>query len=52
LKDIIKKMDDPPSERTVRNDLSVLKNLNIVSNIGFGRSSKWVLENNKEIIRK
>ena len=55
MKDIIVKLVNPPSERMVRKDLSVLKDRDIVANKGFGRGSRWMLkkeEPNKELIRQ
>jgi ATP-dependent DNA helicase RecG len=48
---IINKMENPPAIRTLSNDLSILKDLNIVTLKGFGRGSKWILKN-KDAIKK
>ncbi len=44
MKEIMIKLKNPPSERMVRKDLSVLKDQDIVVNTGFGRGSRWMLK--------
>jgi hypothetical protein len=40
--DIIKQLDNPPSERMVRKDLNLLKELGFIQLEGYGRSAKWI----------
>lgn len=41
--DIMDKMEKTPSQRTIRRDLSALKDLKRVSIKGYGKGSRWVL---------
>ena len=43
LRGIIEKMNTPPSEATVKNELYHLKKLDLVLLEGYGRGSKWLL---------
>ena len=52
LKDIMTHMKKPPTDRTIRNTLSSLRERGMVSLEGIGRGAYWVLSPDKEIIRK
>lgn len=43
---IIGKLQTPPSQRTIQNDLKKLKDQGLITNVGVGRSVKWILLNN------
>jgi len=41
---ILEKMEAPPTDRTLRNDLSALEALNFIVRQGEGRSTRWRLK--------
>lgn len=48
LKDIMASLKDPPTDRTVRNNLTGLREKGLVSSEGIGRGAYWFLSVNKE----
>lgn len=49
LKEIMKSIESTVSERMVRNDLLMLKELHLIINTGFGRGSRWHLLKNSHV---
>ena len=43
LKEIFNKLDNPPAERTFREDMTTLKRLKIINSSGLSRATKWQL---------
>ena len=43
LKDINERLENPPAERTLGEDLTTLKKMGIINSLGQTRSTKWVL---------
>lgn len=48
LKDIMIKLKNPPTDRTIRTVLSSLRNKGYISSEGYGRGASWFLLNNEE----
>jgi ATP-dependent DNA helicase RecG len=46
LKQLADELENPPSERMIRNDLNLLKQYGLVDIKGSARSSLWVLKSN------
>jgi ATP-dependent DNA helicase RecG len=45
FKQIMKLIKNPPAERTVRNDLTGLRNKDLIASEGFGRAAIWYIKN-------
>jgi len=47
FKEIVSHINKPPSDRTIRNELSNLRNQGLVSSEGHGRGAAWFIKDNK-----
>lgn len=41
LRDVIRQLNNPPTERTIREDMTILKKLGVIDSHGLSRATTW-----------